>query len=115
MLPEVAILKPQIEAEVKTRLHATSLDIWKRIHEAVRAHIVDRLGDEKAIFRDSLIENFTSACKSVAQSSISSADKDITEIAGDLRTLIVAPENLRTDSNAYVVKKQHRRNLSWTR
>lgn len=55
---EVEAIQSDIEARTAEAQAAAMRELWNRLHEAVKA-MVERLSDEKAIFRDSLVGNLT--------------------------------------------------------
>lgn len=58
---EVANIRSQIAAEVETANTKAMRDLWNRLYESV-THIVGRLSDPEAKFRDSLITNARELC-----------------------------------------------------
>lgn len=52
----VAEIKKNIEGNVQARLAGATRDCWDRLHQVVKA-MAERLGDDTAVFRDSLVEN----------------------------------------------------------
>lgn len=59
---EMEELRKQTHEDIAQSQSIAMRDAWKRVHEVVK-HAVDRLGDEKAVFRDSLIENAKEMCR----------------------------------------------------
>ncbi|MBN2570304.1 MAG: hypothetical protein JXB42_12825 [Deltaproteobacteria bacterium] len=55
---EVNAIKADIEARTKEAQATAMKELWERLHNAVN-NMVERLSDDKAIFRDSLIGNIT--------------------------------------------------------
>lgn len=53
---ELSRIREEIDRNTREALSAGMRDAWNRLYEAVR-HAAERLGDPKAIFRDSLIGN----------------------------------------------------------
>lgn len=49
-------VKADIEAQAEKRVHAAMADVWRRMAETV-GYFADRLGDPKAVFRDSTVRN----------------------------------------------------------
>jgi Protein of unknown function (DUF3150). len=90
---EVNKLKVKIESEINTRFSQATKDIWLRIKEAVE-HMVERLSEEKAIFRDSLITNIEEMIKILPRLNFT-GDKDISATIESMKTLIVHPDTLR--------------------
>ena len=59
---DVAAVRADIEARTQARISEAMQDLWQRLRQAVR-HAHERLRDERAIFRDSLIGNLKDLCE----------------------------------------------------
>jgi len=59
---EMEELRKQTRDDIAQSQSIAMRDAWKRVHEVVE-HAVGRLGDEKAVFRDSLIDNAREMCR----------------------------------------------------
>lgn len=62
-LPEAAMreLRSEVERDVKGAAMVAIRDLWERLYAAV-SHMVERLSNPDAIFRDSLVENVVEVC-----------------------------------------------------
>lgn len=49
-------VRADIEAQAEKRVHSAMADVWRRMAETV-GYFADRLGDPKAVFRDSTVRN----------------------------------------------------------
>ena len=59
---EMRELREQYDKYYNTKLEAANRDLWERLHECL-THMSERLaGEEKQIFRDSLVTNTTELC-----------------------------------------------------
>ena len=58
---EVDLIRADIEARVKESISAAMKDAWGRLFQVVK-HMAQKLRDQKAIFRDSLIGNIQELC-----------------------------------------------------
>lgn len=92
---EVNQLKGQIETEINARITQATKSIWSRIKDAV-GHMVEKLSEKDAIFRDSLVNNIMELINVLPKLNFTQ-DEDITSVINSMRTLIVSPDTLRTD------------------
>jgi hypothetical protein len=58
---EIETLKAEVEQRVGEAAHVAMQEVWSRLYDRVK-HIADKLGDPKAIFRDSMLENAQEIC-----------------------------------------------------
>lgn len=61
---EVTSIRANIEQTTKDAVLAGVADLWARLFDSV-GHIAERLGDDKAVFRDSLVGNLKDLCENV--------------------------------------------------
>lgn len=95
---EVAEIKKDIEANVRTLLGDAERDLWVRIRDCVQ-RIHDRLSDPEAVFRDSLIENAQFVCSVATKLNIHD-DAKMEEIRVEIiRMCDIAPQRLRDDKD----------------
>lgn len=66
---EVKEIQAEIEANTTKALQAAHQDIYRRLYETV-GHMVEKLKDTKAIFRDSLITNLVDLCNLIPKLNI---------------------------------------------
>lgn len=87
-------IKASITANVESRLVGAARECWVRLEEVVRA-MRDKLVDEKAVFRDSLVENIRTVAQVLPKLNImNDANLDITLDAVRVY-LLVNPDDLR--------------------
>jgi len=94
---EVASLRSDIETEIHARINQANLSILTRIRDAV-AHMVERLSDQNAVFRDSLVENIKELLEVLPRLNFT-GDKEISAILYSMTDLIVDPDTLRNNDN----------------
>ena len=58
---DIAEIKADIEQRNRLAQETVMIDLWQRLHDTVR-HMVDKLSDSDAIFRDSLVSNVAELC-----------------------------------------------------
>jgi hypothetical protein len=91
---EVSNLKNQIELEINSRITQATKSMWTRMKEAV-AHMVEKLSDKDAIFRDSLVSNIRELIDVLPRLNFTE-DEDIKDMLDTMKSLLVDPESLRT-------------------
>lgn len=101
---EVNKLRGKMELEISSRFSLATKDIWLRIKEAV-GHMVERLSEEKAIFRDSLITNIEELIEILPKLNFT-GDKNIYETIESMKALIIHPDTLRKSSSIRNKKAQ---------
>lgn len=94
---EVEKLKVQIESEMHARITSAANSIWVRIKDAV-SHMVDKLSDKDAIFRDSLVDNIAELVDLLPRLNFTQ-DKAVQSAIASMKELLVAPHLLRTNAN----------------
>ncbi len=99
---EVDKLKVVIEAEIQSRISSAAKNIWVRIKDAV-AHMVDKLSDKDAIFRDSLVDNIKELIDLLPRLNFTQ-DKGVLDAIENMKELIIDPDLLR--SNATIRNKK---------
>lgn len=94
---EVEKIKAQLDADIKDGLQGALSEIWQRMHSAVK-HLVEKLGDTKGIFRDSLIGNLTELCAVLPKLNIGN-DATINGMIADIKSTLCdyVPNELRDD------------------
>lgn len=93
---EVSALKQQMEERIKDQISTATKNIWERMKEAI-GHMVDKLSDKDAIFRDSLVTNIQDLIDVLPRLNITE-DKEIDRTIESMRELLVDPDLLRTNS-----------------
>jgi len=91
---EVTNLKFRIEQEISSRINQATKNIWTRLREAV-GHMVEKLSDKDAVFRDSLVTNIRELIEILPRLNFTD-DEDINDMLDHMKTLVVDPETLRT-------------------
>ncbi|GEP94487.1 DUF3150 domain-containing protein [Chitinophaga cymbidii] len=92
---EISVLKHQIETELNTRISQATRNIWVRIREAV-GHMVEKLSEQKAIFRDSLVANISELIDILPRLNFTQ-DENVMETIESMKHLLIDPELLRND------------------
>jgi hypothetical protein len=89
----------EIRRDLRDRMEeqqtAAVRDCWTRLRERVE-RIYERLSDEDKVFRDSLIENTLELVEILPGLNITN-DPELTQMATEVRTLLVEPERLRNE------------------
>lgn len=89
----------RIQLDIETRLvnrqNEAMKHCWQRVREVV-GHIHERLVDKDKTFRDSLISNAEELLMILPALNITN-DPELTRVAQEVKTLLVAPERLRQD------------------
>lgn len=97
---QVAMIESQIANKLTSSLDAAMKDAWSRLHE-VTAHMIERLSDPKAIFRDSLITNAREVCDVLKRLNVTNdPDLEAMRVRVDRELAQYNPETLRV--NKYV-------------
>jgi len=92
---EVDQIKSDIEARVRESVAAAMKDAWERLFKVLK-HMVDKLRDQKAIFRDSLVKNIQELCDILPRLNLTD-DKDLKKFIRETKQIIsgLDPEILR--------------------
>ncbi len=92
---EVDQIKADIEARVRESIAAAMQDAWARLFKVLK-HMVDKLRDLKAIFRDSLVVNIQELCDILPRLNLTD-DKDLKKIIRETKQIVsgLDPEILR--------------------
>jgi len=93
---ELDRLKSAMEKEYVSRMTDATQDIWDRVSKIV-GHMARKLSDPDSIFRNSLVENVKDLIELLPKLNFFD-DPAVTDVIDDMRTLIVDPDTLRTDS-----------------
>lgn len=94
---EVNALKTKIEAEINDRITQSTQHIWKKMQTAVQ-HMVEKLSEKEAIFRDSLVENIQELIEILPRLNFTQ-DTAIENTIDDMKALLVDPEILRKNNS----------------
>ena len=87
-------IKRNIENNVQQRLHGATRECWDRLFDVVAA-MAAKLADEKAVFRDSLVENIRTLVAILPKLNITN-DSKLNGVVGKIRDwLLIEPEDLR--------------------
>lgn len=97
---ELSIIKKEMDARREDILKEAIGDLWQRMHKVVE-HVVEKLQDEKTIFRDSLIENVKELVELLPRLNVTN-DKDLSDMAKRLEIDICNfdVEDLRADKKS---------------
>lgn len=97
---EVEAIKADIEARTREAQAAGMRELWTRLHDAVK-NMVDRLSDDKAIFRDSLVSNLGELVSLLPKMNIV-GDSDLEAMRRDVEKRLCGykPDQLRTDKRS---------------
>ena len=92
---EVDRIKQDIELRVKDSVSAAMGDLWDRLFKCVK-HMADKLKDQKAVFRDSLVGNIRELCDLLPRLNLTS-DPDLDAMIHEVRSSLsgLDPEVLR--------------------
>lgn len=90
-------IKAEMQAAADNQLADAMSDLYSRLHGAVK-HMVDRLGTEGAIFRDSLIGNVQELCDLLPRLNIT-GDSNLNALTLEVESKLACwqPEDLRDD------------------
>lgn len=94
---EVDQIKADIESRVKESISVAMKDAWDRLFNVVK-HMVGKLKDEKAIFRDSLVGNIAELCEILPRLNLT-GDPALEKFVDETRLQLASldPEDLRKD------------------
>lgn len=96
---EMQKIREELEEKVKISQGKAVQDLWYRLKDAIQ-HIVARLSDKDAVFRDSLIENIIELTQILPRLNFTD-DPDLEDMRREIEQSIctVSPQNLRSDAN----------------
>ena len=89
-----------IRTDIENRINAAQTkamsDLWQRLYDGVR-HMVEKLEDPEAIFRDSLVENLTELAAVLPALNFAN-DAGLESLAAEVKAKLteIEPETLRT-------------------
>lgn len=107
----VSEIRSDIDKQVNSAVQQAMRDVYDRAYTAIR-HMADKLGDEKAIFRDSLVENVAELVDLLPKLNVS-GDTRINQLADDVTLLCRHPaQTLRDDLSARAETAKNARKLS---
>ena len=97
---ETAKIRADIEIRTKNAAADAHRDLYRRLAETVN-HIADRLRDEKAVFRDSLVNNLIKLCELIPRLNINS-DPELEKLRKEAeeKLCLCDPQTLRNDKQA---------------
>lgn len=97
---EVAAIQADIEARTREAQASGMRELWTRLHDAVNS-MVERLSDDKAIFRDSLVGNLTDLVSLLPKMNIAD-DQDLDAMARQVEKRLCGfnPDQLRSDKKS---------------
>lgn len=93
---EIEELENSLRTELQNRIEGSKHEVWERIKGVLQA-MVSRLGEKKAIFRDSLITNISDLIELLPKLNFSE-DSAINDMCESLKVLLCNPEELRNNS-----------------
>lgn len=91
----VESIKADITQRMQERQTQAVKECWGRIRKVV-TNMHERLKDEKAVFRDSLIDNARELIDVLPALNLTN-DPELTNVAAELQTLLIPPNRLRQD------------------
>lgn len=95
---EVTAIKKDIEARTREAQEAAMKELWTRLHDAVK-NMVERLSDEKAIFRNSLVGNIAELVELLPKLNVTEdPDLETMRRAVEKQLCGYKPDQLRTNS-----------------
>lgn len=91
-------LKSTYERTTQARVEGAMKDAWGRLHDCL-SHISNRLGGEKTIFRDSMVENALELCSVLTSLNITN-DQQLEDMRKQVESMFlgVDPVDLRKDT-----------------
>jgi len=94
---EVAEIKAEIERRCDDRAKAATQDLFNRLKEVVQ-HMHERLADEKAVFKNTLVENVRELVELLPRLNVNN-DPTLNELARDAKDSLCVydPDTLRND------------------
>lgn len=94
---EVKIIQDEIEQRVKDQVNAAVNDLWARLQGAL-SHLVEKLRNSEAIFRDSLIGNISELTDVLPRLNLT-GDQNLGRIINEARAALanLNPDTLRKD------------------
>ena len=97
---QVERLRRNISQEVSDAVHQAERERWERLFGVVQ-HAVVKLSEQKAIFRDSMIENIKEACETLPKLALAE-DKDFNVLVEETKKklAVLDPQRLREDTGA---------------
>jgi hypothetical protein len=93
---EVDDLRNNIESSIQSKFTQATKNIWTRMRDAI-SHMVEKLSDQDAIFRDTLVSNIRELVEILPRLNFTE-DDDITHILQEMESLLVDPDRLRTNT-----------------
>jgi len=95
---EMERVQREIEERVTEAQGAAVLDLWDRLHSSIK-HIIDRLSDKDAVFRDSLIGNVIELTDLLPRLNFTN-DRDLEAMRREVEKSIcrISPDNIRNDA-----------------
>ena len=96
---ELDRIKLEVEQNLKNAETAAVRDLWDRLHDAIK-HIIDRLSEKDAVFRDTLIENVIELSDLLPRLNFTN-DTHLEELRKEINQSIctITPESIRNDAN----------------
>ena len=89
-------IRTQITEALEQRQRTALNECWTRLNTAVQ-HMIDKLSDPKAVFRDSLVENLRELVELLPKLNFTD-DQDLTDVCNAVRySLLIDPDRLRAD------------------
>jgi hypothetical protein len=94
---EVEKIQRQVEDQLKAAQQTAMKELWTRLYDKVK-HMADKLSDESAIFKNTLVENIREQTMMLTRMNFSD-DQDIKNIRDEVEKLLIAyePDTLRFD------------------
>jgi hypothetical protein len=106
---EVDTLRNKIEREINSRILQATKSMYTRIKEAL-GHMVERLSDKEAVFRDTLVTNIVELVEILPRLNFTN-DPEITSIVESMKNLLVRPDKLRRNSILRTQKAQEAQSI----
>lgn len=95
---DIRNIKDDLEREMEENTNAAMKDIWNRLYKTVN-HVVEKLSDVDAKFKDSLIGNVREMCDLLPRLNVTN-DKKLDDMVAEVGEKLadLSPKDLRTDS-----------------
>jgi len=96
---ELESMRDDLQERMQGALDNSMSELWERLYGKVK-HMADKLGDEDAIFRDSLVKNLEDICDLMPALNFA-GDKKLEALASEVRDQLagLSPGDLRKDKS----------------
>jgi hypothetical protein len=105
---DIEAIQRDIELRVKDATQEAVKDLWNRLYENV-SHMVEKLSEPEAIFRDTLINNIKDLCELLPRLNLTD-DPDLNRMGKEIKDRLTnfSPEELRPNATKDNLEKKDR-------